>query len=228
MKTFARSLALFVLFVAALPTPGHAWGRKPMLYLFSDRGLENDSLTRKQRSERNQVGKYLEKILVKRLKKAGYKPRLVHDARSYVPGENTFLLYVTITHYERRGAYPFLLETRFELSGMSGTPLVARPLSVHSRRSWAKCAIKTAKLIARAVPRKQVLRLEREHAAAPATNGAWDAPPETTPGYGGYDAGESAGMTVEQRLARLNNMLDRGLITYDDYEVKKREILSEL
>ena len=43
-----------------------------------------------------------------------------------------------------------------------------------------------------------------------------------------YDTETEASESVEERLKELQNLYDKSLITYEDYEQKKKEILDEL
>ena len=65
-------------------------------------------------------------------------------------------------------------------------------------------------------------------AAGKVSMGSWSIEDEDGAGEGSGSAGDSSGRSAQDRLTELQNLYDRRLITQEEYEQKRQEILKEL
>ena len=121
--------------------------RAKILFLYSDKGSNSETADKSTRKQFKKIGKYMDPILIKKLKKADFKVKLLDSPEDFKPKNRRFYLYVTLKDYERKGAVPYYLEVYFELSEDGKNPIMKDTFEIESRRSWKKCAIKAAKLI---------------------------------------------------------------------------------
>ena len=65
-------------------------------------------------------------------------------------------------------------------------------------------------------------------AAGKVSMGSWSIEDEDDGGHGGGPAGDGSDRSAQDRLTELQNLYDRRLITREEYEAKRQEILKEL
>ena len=65
-------------------------------------------------------------------------------------------------------------------------------------------------------------------AAGKVSMGSWSIEDEDDGGHGGGPAGDGSDRSAQDRLTELQNLYDRRLITREEYEAKRQEILEEL
>ena len=65
-------------------------------------------------------------------------------------------------------------------------------------------------------------------AAGKVSMGSWSIEDEDSAGEGSGSAGDGSGRSAQDRLTELQNLYDRRLITQEEYEQKRQEILKEL
>ena len=65
-------------------------------------------------------------------------------------------------------------------------------------------------------------------AAGKVSMGSWSIEDETSEKEDGFGAENSTGKSAQDRLTELQNLYDRRLITQEEYEQKRQEILKEL
>lgn len=58
--------------------------------------------------------------------------------------------------------------------------------------------------------------------------GSWSIEDEDSAGEGSGSAGDGSGRSAQDRLTELQNLYDRRLITQEEYEQKRQEILKDL
>ncbi len=234
---------LILSFVLTSGISSSAWAKKIKIFVFSDRGL-NEEISKKQTKERNQVGKYLEKDLMERLEDERYKPYLIRSKDKWDGDTDTYLLYLTIIDYERKGAYPFFLETHFELYNDQNALLLTDNFEINSKKSWEKCAQKANKLLIQAIPRKKITELtpikvkkqkKVKSFASKAILLADDEEKEKESPVTGNEEEpvkkskkikfEGQNLSKEEMLKQLNEQYENDQITSDEYLTKKEEIL---
>ena len=225
--------------------------RAKILFLYSDRGLDSEKMDKAKRKQFKKIGKFMDPILVKKLKKADFKVKILDRPEDFKPKARRFYLYVTIKDYERNGSVPFYLKVYFELSEDGLNPFMKESFEIESKRSWKKCAIKAVKLItdtlvqnrrdilssdeAKVVKRPQRYddgdisdQAESEDQNQTETKnetedkGDMDSPESQEPTQETADAG-----TPDERMAKLTELYDAGMISEEEYFKKKDEILSD-
>ena len=65
-------------------------------------------------------------------------------------------------------------------------------------------------------------------AAGKVSMGSWSIEDETSEKEDGFGAENSTGKSAQDRLTELQNLYDRRLITQEEYEAKRQEILKDL
>ena len=65
-------------------------------------------------------------------------------------------------------------------------------------------------------------------AAGKVSMGSWAIEDEDSAGEGSGSAGDGSGRSAQDRLTELQNLYDRRLISQEEYEQKRQEILKEL
>ena len=65
-------------------------------------------------------------------------------------------------------------------------------------------------------------------AAGKVSMGSWSIEDEDGAGEGSGSAGDGSGRSAQDRLTELQNLYDRRLISQEEYEQKRQEILKEL
>ena len=65
-------------------------------------------------------------------------------------------------------------------------------------------------------------------AAGKVSMGSWSIEDEDSAGEGSGSAGDGSGRSAQDRLTELQNLYDRRLITQEEYEQKRQEILKDL
>ena len=222
-----------------------------ILYLYSDKGQNSQKTEKAKRKQFKKIGKYMDPILIKKLKKADFKVKLLDSPQDFKPKDRRFYLYVTLLDYERNGSVPFYLKVYFELSEDGLKPFMKQSFEIESKRSWKKCAIKAAKLISDALVQnkndiltsdeaKVVKRTERfddkdisdqEEAeeASPEIPQEKAAEEQSAPPADQEDFKPSSeSETSNERMKKLTELYDAGMISEEEYFRKKEEILSDL
>ena len=65
-------------------------------------------------------------------------------------------------------------------------------------------------------------------AAGKVSMGSWSIEDEDSTGEGSGSAGDGSGRSAQDRLTELQNLYDRRLISQEEYEQKRQEILKDL
>ena len=245
---------LYFLLIGLLFAPVEAEAaRAKILFLYSDKGLDSEKTDKATRKQFKKIGKYMDPILIKKLKKADFKVKLVKRQEDFKPKNRRFYLFVTLLEYERNGDVPFYLKVYFELSEDGITPLMKETFEIESKRSWKKCAIKAAKLITDALVQNRMDIVNSDEAKVvkrsaryddrdiPDKDESEDPDPVEIKNESGtteddsenYDsrkpaAEASVSETPQNRMAKLTELYDSGMISEEEYFKKKDELLSDL
>lgn len=223
--------------------------RAKILFLYSDRGMDSEKTDKATQKQFKKIGKYMDPILIKKLKKADFKVKLLKNRKDFKPKNRRFFLYVTLKEYERDSSVPYYLKVHFELSEDGNTPLMKETFEIESKRSWKKCAIKAAKLITDALVQNKMDIVNSDEAKVVKRAKRYDdndisdqeetesqSTPEelkTTKAKEdpvNPDAEEIQTETAPstERMAKLTELYDAGMISEEEYFKKKDEILSDL
>lgn len=194
----------------------------------------------------------MDPILVKKLKKADFKVKLLESPEDFKPKARRFYLYVTFLDYERNGSVPFYLKVYFELSEDGVNPLMKETFEIESRRSWKKCAIKAVKLITDTLVQNRMDILRSDEAKVVKRPKLYDdrdisdqeepEDPCKTDQKKENDSEDDSKAPADQdqtpqaekaetpqgRMAKLTELYDAGMISEEEYFKKKDEILSDL
>ena len=108
--------------------------RAKILFLYSDRGIDSENTDKATRKQLKKIGKYMDPILIKKLKKADFKVKLLDSPQDFKPKDRRFYLYVTLLDYERNGSVPFYLKVYFELSEDGLKPFMKQSFEIESKR----------------------------------------------------------------------------------------------
>lgn len=249
MKIFA---VLYFLLIGLLFNPVEAEAaRAKILFLYSDKGLDSEKTDKTTRKQFKKIGKYMDPILIKKLKNADFKVKLLERQEDFKPKNRRFYLYVTLLEYERNGDVPFYLKVYFELSEDGATPLMKETFEIESKRSWKKCAIKAAKLISDALVQNRMDIVNSDEAKVVKRSSRYDdkdipdkdEPEDSNPvevkNKPAEDDSEnedprdqaaetSVSETPRDRMAKLTELYDSGMISEEEYFKKKDELLSDL
>ncbi len=251
MKIF---IILYFLLIGLFFAPVEAEAaRSKILFLYSDKGLDSEKTDKTTRKQFKKIGKYMDPVLIKKLKNADFKVKLLKRREDFKPKNRRFYLYITLLEYERNADVPFYLKVYFELSEDGATPLMKETFEIESRRSWKKCAIKAAKLITDALVQNRMDIMNSNEAKVVKRSTRYDdkdIPDKDEPedsnsaeiiNINGQteedsendDPGDTAAEnpvseTPRQRMTKLTEIYDAGMISEEEYFKKKEELLSEL
>ena len=133
---------------------------KVVISILFDRGIEAGT-NAMETGQRNQVGTWMEKDLLRVLAKAGYEPRLIADRKEYTPGPDAYLLKVKIVRYNPGakaarlvvgyGAGATSLDIHYDLLGAGDKSLLAKDDGVGSSRDWQFCCRKLNQNMSQAI-----------------------------------------------------------------------------
>lgn len=230
-----------------LQVPSEA-ARAKILFLYSDKGLDSETTDKATRKQFKKIGKYMDPILIKKLKKADFKVKLLKSREDFKPKARRFFLYLTLKDYERDSSVPYYLKVHFELSEDGNTPLMKETFEIESKRSWKKCAIKAAKLITDALVQNRMDIVNSDEAKVVKRAARYDdndisdqeesesqSTPEEIKTIEAQDdpiSRDAEEMQAEaappaERMAKLTGLYDAGMISEEEYFKKKDEILSD-
>jgi len=133
---------------------------KMVISILFDRGTEA-SMSALETSQRNQVGTWMEKDMLRVLAKAGYQAKLIADRKEYTSGPDSYLLKVKIIRYSPGakaarlvvgyGAGAASLDIHYELLGAREQSLLAKDDGVGSSRDWQFCCRKLNQNMSQAI-----------------------------------------------------------------------------
>jgi hypothetical protein len=146
-----------------IKAPTMAGGGSYSIAVLSDRGITPE-LGPDRSNQHNQVGEWMERDLLRMLKRAGYTPRLVNSRGEFAAGSGEYLLTVRMVRYNPGskaarmlvgfGAGATSLDTHYELYGASSQPLLAEDHGVGSSVDWYQVVQKLNQQMVDAVSRK--------------------------------------------------------------------------
>ncbi len=144
-------LVLFVMLVAGCATAPRSVltdvGEKIEIIVFSDRGNPAE-MGERQYKYRIEVGQYMERDLINRLRRSGYEATLINSKDEFKARKGRYLLTVRIVSYNPGssaariivgfGAGAASLDNQYELYGAGPQPLMTWDDSVGTSAHWTK------------------------------------------------------------------------------------------
>ncbi len=130
--------------VKPVEAPQLADAAKYTIAVYIDAGV-CDSMSERQANQRIQLSKWMENDLLNILRKrGGYRAYPLTVSGQFTSDEDTYLLALIITRYERRyrfrGANWAAIDVRLELYDDNEQPLLSREQSVETQLDWKRCA----------------------------------------------------------------------------------------
>lgn len=144
-------LVLFVMLVAgcarAPRAPLSDAGEKIEIMVFSDRGNPAE-MTERQYKYRIEVGQYMERDLINRLRRSGYRTALINSKDEFEARAGQYLLIVKIVSYNPGssaarilvgfGAGAASLDNKYEFYGAGQEPIMAWDDGVGTSEHWTR------------------------------------------------------------------------------------------
>lgn len=144
-------LVLFVVLVAgcarAPRAPLSDAGERIEIMVFSDRGNPAE-MTERQYKYRIEVGQYMERDLINRLKRSGYRTELINSKNEFEARAGRYLLIVKIVSYKPGssaarilvgfGAGAASLDNKYEFYGAGKEPIMAWDDGVGTSEHWTR------------------------------------------------------------------------------------------
>lgn len=138
--------AASVAVTAPAPTAGRA-----VIYVLFDRGIAT-GVDDRETTQRQQVGDYMERDLVRALTKAGYAAKAIAKRAEFTAVADNYLLTVKIVRYNPGakaaryvvgyGAGAASLDIHYELTGAKNDAVLSKDDGVGSSRDWQFCCRK--------------------------------------------------------------------------------------
>ena len=130
-----------------LKAPKDPSGNRYMIAVLLDKGI-TDRLSSEQVDQRYQLCNWMEKDLMRMLKKAGYQARRINERSEFSPASGEYLLSVKVINYNPGskaarlligfGAGSTSLDIYYELYGRSPKAILSRDDGVGSSIEWTK------------------------------------------------------------------------------------------
>ena len=144
-------LVLFVMLVAGCARAPRApladAGEKIEIMVFSDRG-NPAGMTERQYKYRIEVGQYMERDLINRLRRSGYRALLINSKDEFEAQAGRYLLIVRIVSYNQGssaarilvgfGAGAASLDNKYEFYGAGQEPIMAWDDGVGTSEHWTR------------------------------------------------------------------------------------------
>lgn len=129
------------------PAPRTADGEKVEIMVLCDRG-DPDAMTERQYQYRVEIGRWMERDMLRLLNDAGYRGTLVQSEDAYTPGEGRYLVEVRIVSYNPGsaagrafvgyGVGARTLNCHYTFSGSPSAPLLEWDDGCASSRKWTR------------------------------------------------------------------------------------------
>jgi hypothetical protein len=107
-------------------------GKQVAIFVLSDRGIAQNTMSEGERDDRNKVGEFMEEDLLRVLQDEGYLATLIQNQNQFVPGTARYLLVVKIEMVRLVGGTsrfflgrlggPTILATRYEMFASINSP----------------------------------------------------------------------------------------------------------